>query len=81
MPLTIPEDWLREVGLSERDALIEFACRLFEAGKLTLWSGAKWAGLSRTEFEGELRRRQIPIYRPGLADLADDLNTLDRLGT
>jgi predicted HTH domain antitoxin len=81
MPLTIPDDLLREAGLSEREALVEFACRLFDVGKLPLWSAAKWAGLTRTEFEEELRRRNIPIYRPGLADLADDLSTLDRLGT
>ena len=81
MPLTIPDDLLRQAGLTEREALVEFACRLFDAGRLTLWSAAKGAGLTRTEFEGELLRRKIPIYRPGLDDLADDLRTLDRLGT
>lgn len=79
MPLIIPDDVLREAGLNEHDALVEVACRLFDAGKLTLWSAAKWAGLTRTAFEEELRRRNIPAYRPGLADLADDLNSLDRL--
>jgi predicted HTH domain antitoxin len=78
--LTIPDDLLLEAGLNEHEALVEFACRLFDGGKLTLWSGAKWAGLTRTAFEEELLRRRIPIHRPGLADLADDLNALDRLG-
>ena len=81
MPLTIPDELLHEAGLSEREALVEFACRLFDTGKLTLWSAARWANLSRTDFEEELRRRQIPIYRPGLGDLADDLDILNRLGT
>jgi predicted HTH domain antitoxin len=81
MPLTIPDDLLREAGLSEREGLIEFACRLFDAGKLTLWAAAKGAGLSRVEFEGELRRRDIPIYRPSPGDVGDELSTLDRLGT
>jgi predicted HTH domain antitoxin len=81
MPLTIPDDLLKEAGLNEREALIEFACRLFDAGKLTLWSAAKWAGLTRTEFEEELRRRRIAIYRPDIGDLTSDLAALDRLGT
>jgi predicted HTH domain antitoxin len=81
MPLRIPDDLLQEAGLSEHEALIEIACRLFDAGKLTLWSSAKWAGLTRTAFEEELLRRRIPIHRPGPADLADDLKALGRLGT
>ncbi len=42
MPLVIPDDALREAGLSEREALIEFACHLFEAGKLHLWAQQGW---------------------------------------
>lgn len=62
------------------EARIEIACRLFDAGKLALWPAAQLAQLSRTEFEEELHRRQIAIYRPSVADLKDDLETLDRLG-
>ena len=79
MPLTIPDEVLKEAGLSEREALIEFACRLLDAGKLALWPAAKLAGLSRVEFKQELRQRKIPIYRPRLEDLADDLAALKRL--
>ncbi len=80
MPLVIPDDALREAGLSERDALIEFACRLFDAGKLTLWSAARLAGLSRVAFEDELLARGIPWLRPDRCDLADDVAGLERLG-
>jgi predicted HTH domain antitoxin len=80
MPLVIPDDALREAGLSENDALIEFACRLFEAGRLSLWGAAKLAGLSRVAFEDELLARRIPWLRPDEGDLADDLAALDRLG-
>ena len=81
MPLTIPDEVLREAGLCEREALVEFACRMFDAGRLTLGSAAKLAGLARLEFEQELRARKIAVYRPDLADLADDLVTLDHLRT
>jgi predicted HTH domain antitoxin len=80
MPITISDDLLREAGLTERDALVEFAGQLFASGRLSLWSAAKWAGMTRAEFEEELLQRNIPIYRPEIADLTDDLGTLDRLG-
>jgi predicted HTH domain antitoxin len=80
MPVTIPDDVLKEAGLTEREALLEFACRLFDLGSLSLWSAAKWVGLSRVEFEEELRRCGIAVYKPEPGDLADDLNALDRLG-
>jgi predicted HTH domain antitoxin len=80
MPLTIPDEVLQEAGLSEREALIEFACRLYDIGKLPLWPAAKLVGLTRGEFEEQLMLRKIPIYRPTPEDLANDLAALDRMG-
>ena len=51
MPLVISDEILHQAGLTEGDALLEFACRLFDADKITLWSAAKLAGLSRVAFE------------------------------
>ena len=76
---TIPDEVLREAGLSEGEALVEFACRLFDAGKLTLWSAAKLARLDRNGIEDALLERGLPVYRPQLSDLDDDLATLQRL--
>jgi predicted HTH domain antitoxin len=78
--LTIPDEVLRQTGLTERGALVEFACRLFDAGKLSLWSAARLAGLDRNSLEDALLERNIPIYRPTVDDLAQDLATLDHLG-
>jgi len=78
--LNIPDDVLREAGISEQDALLELACRLFEAGKLALFSAARLAGIGRNAMEDALLERGIAIYRPGVQDLADDLAALDRLG-
>ncbi len=80
MSLTIPDDLLAEIGLSERDAKIEIACRLYDIGKLPMPTATCWTGLSRTEFEAELLSRQIAIFRPTLEDFKQDLETLDRLG-
>jgi predicted HTH domain antitoxin len=78
MTLHIPDDVLKEAGLTEREAQIEFACRLFDAGKLTLWTAAKLAGLDRTAMEEALLARGIPVYRPTVQDLAQDLRTIER---
>jgi predicted HTH domain antitoxin len=80
MPLTISDEVLQQAGLTANEALVEFACRLFEAGKLTLPSASRLAGLGRIEFERELYDRNIPAYRLTLEDLKQDLAALDRLG-
>jgi predicted HTH domain antitoxin len=80
MPVVISDETLRAAGLTERDALVEIACRLFDAGKLAIWPAAKLAGLSRVALEQALRERQIAVYRPEPGDLADDIAALDRLG-
>ena len=80
MPLTVPDDVLRKTGMSEDEARVEIACRLFEAGKLALWPAAQWAGLSRSEFEEEVLDRRIPLYRPTRRDLDAELDAMDKLG-
>ncbi len=80
MPVVIPDEVLQEAGLSEREALIEIACRLYDAGKLHLYPAAKLAGLTRVEMEDQLMARGIAVFRPTPEDLANDLATLDRLG-
>lgn len=74
--LTLSDDVLKATGMNEREALLEIARRLFRAEKLSLWAAAKMAGLSRTEFEQELLKRRIPLYRPTPEDLRTDLETL-----
>jgi predicted HTH domain antitoxin len=80
MPLTISDQDLQNAGLTPEQALVEFACRLFEAGRLTLWPAATMARLDRVRFENELRARKIPLYRPTVQDLRDDLEVLRRIG-
>ena len=80
MPVIIPDEAIREAGLSDREAVVEFACHLFDAGRLALPSAARMAGLPRVEFEHELRSRKIAIYRPTPEDVRADLDALDLLG-
>lgn len=79
MTLNLPDDLLREAGISEADARIEFACSLFDAGRLELWPAARMAGLSRLDMEDELHARNLPVYRPTVADFEHDLDTIRSL--
>ena len=80
MTLHIPDDLLKQTGLDERGLLIELACRLFDAGKLTLHGAGKLAGLSRGEMEDELLDRRIAIYRPTVEDVEEDFRNTEDLG-
>jgi predicted HTH domain antitoxin len=55
-------------------------CRLFDAGRLSLWSAAQLAGLTRVQFEGELMSRGIAVYRPTIEDFRSDIDALKKLG-
>lgn len=77
--LHIPDDVLKEAGLSEEEALVELACRLFETGRLSLFYSAKLAGVPQPEFEDILLDRRIPLYHYTEQDLQSDLRTLRHL--
>lgn len=76
MTFTIPDDILKQAGLTERDALIEFACHLFDADRLSRRAASRLSGLDRVSFEIELRKRGIAVFRPTVADFQSDLETL-----
>lgn len=80
MPLTIPDDILNSTGLDENEARVEIACRLFDAERLSLWDAAKWVGMTRVQFEGELLSRRIALYRPSVDDLAGELEAMKQIG-
>jgi predicted HTH domain antitoxin len=78
MPVVISDETLKQAGMTEQEAIVEIACCFYDIGKLPLWPAAKLAGMSRGEFEQELMNRKIPVYRPTLQDLTDDVATLER---
>lgn len=63
MPVTIPDQLLLDAGLSEREAKIEIACRLYDAGKFSMPQATRWAEVSRVEFEAALLERRLPLIR------------------
>jgi predicted HTH domain antitoxin len=79
MSITISDELVKATGMNEREAMIEIACRLFQAGKLSLPLAARFAGLARGEMEDQLLDRKIPLYRPTLEDYHQDVETLRKL--
>ena len=79
MAITISDEVLKEAGMSDREALVEIACRLFQAGKLTLPLAARLAGVDRGEMEDQLLDRNNPLYRPTLDDYRQDVSALGKL--
>jgi predicted HTH domain antitoxin len=76
--LHIPDDILKQAGISEHEALVELACTLYQTGKLTLFFAARLANLPQPEFEDLLLDRKIPLYQYGEDALKNDLATLRR---
>ncbi len=76
--LHIPDDLLKQAGISEQEALLELACRLFETGKLSLFFAAKLATIPQLLFEDLSPDRKIPLYRYSEQHLKSDLETLAR---
>ena len=80
MPLTISDEMLTSAGLSEEEAKLEIACRLYDAGKLSLPEATRWAGVTRTELETALLARGLPLLRVNEAYWQAELANMQRLG-
>jgi predicted HTH domain antitoxin len=76
----IPDDVLRQAGLTEVEARLEFACRLFDAQRLRVNQAARFACLDRYAFEDELSKRGLAVYRPTVEDLQRDVAALEKMG-
>jgi len=63
MPLTISDPELEKLGMTEAEARVEIACRLYDCQRLSFAEAIRWSGLSRTGFESALIDRGLPVYR------------------
>lgn len=74
--MSIPDDVLNGIELTEGEALLDFALGLFIDRKVTLGRAALIAGMNQMDFQRELAKRKIPIHYD-LADLEADLAAIE----
>ncbi|NEP46744.1 MAG: UPF0175 family protein [Okeania sp. SIO2H7] len=60
-------------GLSEDEAKLMLAIKLYEVGKISLGQGAKIAGFSKRAFMEILGRYKIPIFAYSPEELREEL--------
>lgn len=75
MTVTIPDDRIGDIQVSEHDALVDIAIGLYKREQVSLGRAAEIANLSSPAFLGELGHRKIPINY-GVDDLRQDLSSL-----
>lgn len=80
MTLTIPNERIGNLRVTEQDALVDIAIGLYKREEISLGRAAEVAGISSVQLLGELGRRHIPInYGPDdlRADIAVSKNDFD----
>ena len=75
MTVEIPDQVLKQAGLTSKELLLRVALLLFQEEKLTLGQASEVAGMHQFEFQKELAKREIPVHY-GEEDLERDLDTL-----
>ena len=75
MTLTISDDIVQSARLTEEEAKLEIAFRLFSLDRLTLAQASRLAEIDRLEFQHLLASRNIPLHY-GEKELAEDMENL-----
>ena len=75
MIVEIPDQIIKQSGLSAKENLLKIALVLFEEEKLTLGQASRFAGLHQYEFQKELAAMNIPVHY-GEEDYKNDLKII-----
>lgn len=78
MSISIPDELLDSIRMSEAEVKIELAIALFSQGRVTLGQASKLAALSQLDFQRLLGGRKIPLHY-SVEDFEADVQTLRRL--
>jgi predicted HTH domain antitoxin len=76
MIVEIPDQIIKQSGLSAEEILLKVALVFFQEEKLTLGQASRLAGLHQFEFQKELAKRGIPVHY-GQEDFENDLRTVN----
>ncbi len=76
--LTISDQWLQSVQLTEQEARIELALTLLRAGRISFEQAQELVGMETLDFLALLNREGIQLEYE-VTDLEKDIATLQRL--
>lgn len=77
----ISDSVMKQAGLKdEHEALVEFACRLFDGERITFQTALEMTGLRDPELLEELEKRNIRVDSPDPDTLRQQVEALERLG-
>lgn len=80
MTLSIPDELIRTLHLSEGEILVELAVALYAANKISFSMARRLAGLDWYRFRVVLAQRNIPMHY-SIEAFEEDLANLTRLET
>ncbi len=75
MIVEIPDQIIKQSGLSAEEILLKVALVLFQEEKLTLGQASRLAGLHQYKFQKELTARNISVHY-GEGDYKNDLESI-----
>lgn len=78
MSLTITDDMLRAAKMTADEFRLESAIWLYQQERLTLAQAARWAGLTRMQFQRVLADRDIPLHYD-MEEVQRDFETVRKL--
>ena len=79
MEFQIPDEIVKQTQLTESELKVEIAVMLFQRDKFTLAQSARFAGMTRLEFQRLLASRKIPLHYT-IQDFRDEVDTLRKTG-
>lgn len=78
MTVTVPDNIAKASHLTPKTALLDVAIGIYKREQWSMGRCARIVGMSRSQFQVELGKREIPINYDN-ADLDQDLETTRRL--
>lgn len=78
MGIQVTEDFLKRIGMTEPEFLIEMAVHFYDIGKMSIGQARNFANLDQISFQLELSKRDIYI-KYDLEDLESDMRTLEMM--
>jgi predicted HTH domain antitoxin len=62
MPVVLSDEELKAFHISEAEARLAIALKLYEDERVSLARAARIAGINRLQFQAEMAKRKIPIH-------------------